>query len=54
MVDIAYSDPIPLSPEYLDGAVALSWTLDSTCSMNCLDTILPYEEAILEVMMGIK
>jgi len=28
----------------------MAWTLDSTSSMDFLDTILPYEEKILEAM----
>jgi len=45
--------PTPFSQEELDGNVALSWTLDSTSALDCLDTILPSEEAILEAMMGV-
>ena len=43
----------PFSGEELDGDVAPAWTLDSTSAMNFLDTVLPSEEEILEVMMGV-
>lgn len=33
--------------------MAPAWTLDSTSIMDCLDMVLPSEEAILEVMMGV-
>jgi len=45
--------PTPFSQEELDGNLAPSWTLDSTLALDCLDTILPFEEAILEAMMGV-
>jgi len=45
--------PIPFSQEELDGDVAPAWTLDSTSGLDCLYTILPSKEAILEAMMGV-
>ena len=44
----------PLSPKDLDGYVTLASILDSTSSMDRLDTILPFEEAIIEAMKGIE
>ncbi len=43
--------PTPFSQEELDGDVFLAWTLDSTSALDCLDTVLPSEEAILKAMM---
>ncbi len=43
----------PFSEEELDGHVAPAWSLDSASALDCLDSVLPSEEAILEVMMGI-
>ena len=43
----------PSLEKELDGDVAPAWTLDSTSDMDCLDTVLPSEEAILEAMMGV-
>eukprot|EP00253_Pinus_taeda_P006317 PITA_06317 len=43
----------PFSEEELDGDVALAWSLDSTSALDCLDSVLPSEEVILEAMMGI-
>ena len=45
--------PSPFSKERLDGDVALAQALDSTSALDYLDSILPSEEEILEVMMGI-
>lgn len=50
IIKTADSNPTPISPKELDGDVSPAWTLDSTSSMDCLDTILPYEEEILEAM----
>lgn len=33
--------------------MALAWILDSTSALDCLDTILPFDEAIFEEMMTI-
>jgi len=41
--------PTPFLEE-LDGDVAPTWTLDSTSTLDCLDIVLPSDEAILEVM----
>ena len=54
IVDFAESIPAPLSPEELDGDVALAWTLSSSSAQDCLDTTLPSEEVILEAMTGIN
>lgn len=56
IVNTAYSDLTPFSLEELDrdGDVAPAWTLDSTSVVDCLDTIFPSEEAIIEVMTGIE
>lgn len=43
----------PFSEEELDGDMAPAWTLDSTSAMDCLDTVLPSKEAILEAMIGV-
>lgn len=45
--------PTPFSEEELDGDVTPAWTLDSTSTLDCLDTVLPSEEAIFEAMMGV-
>ena len=54
IVNTANYHPTPLSREDLHGDVALSWTINSTSSMDFLDTVFPYEEAILEVMMSVE
>ena len=46
--------PVYLSPEKLDGDVALTWTLSSSLAQYFLHTTLPSEEAILEVMNGVE
>ena len=33
--------------------MAPAWSFDSNSALDCLDSVLPSEEAILEVMMGI-
>jgi len=43
----------PFSDEDLDGVVVLAWTLDSTSTMDHLDTVLQSEEEIIEVMIGV-
>eukprot|EP00253_Pinus_taeda_P027995 PITA_27995 len=43
----------PSSEEEFEGYVAPTWAFDSTSALDCLDTVLPSEEAILEVMMGV-
>ena len=43
----------PFSEMELDGDVAPAWSLHSTSALDCLDMVLPSEEAILEAMMGI-
>lgn len=53
IINSANDHPTPFSKEELDGDVALAWTLDSTSAMDCLDTVLPTEEAILEAMTGV-
>lgn len=53
IVNPADNRPTPFSQEELDRDVAPAWTLDSTSTLDCLDTILPLEEAILEAMMGV-
>ena len=52
-VNSADDHSTPFSEEELDGHVAPVWALNSTSALDCLDTVLPSEEAILEVMMGI-
>ena len=42
----------PFSEEELDGDVAPTWSLDSASALDCLDSVLPSKEPILEVMMG--
>ena len=53
IVDSPDNHPTPFSEEELDGDVAPAWTLDSTSALDCLDTVLPSEEAILAAMMGV-
>lgn len=53
IIDSADNHSTPFSEEELDGHVAPAWSLDSTFTMDYLDSILPSEEAILEAMMGI-
>lgn len=43
----------PFSQEKLYGDIALAWTINCTSALDCLDTALPYEEQILEAMMGV-
>ena len=43
----------PFSEEVFDVDVAPAWSLDSASALDCLDSVLPSEEVILEVMMGI-
>jgi len=53
IVNSADDQSTPFSKEELDGDVASAWTLDSTSTLDCLDMVLPSEEAILEAMMGV-
>ena len=53
IVNSAEEQSTPFSKEELDGDVALAWTLDSTSALDYLDMVLPSEEAILKVMMGV-
>lgn len=53
IVNSADDHSTPFSEEELDGDVAMAWSLDSTSALDCLDSFLPSEEAILEAMMGI-
>ena len=43
----------PSSEEEFEGYVAPAWAFDSTSALDCLDMVLPFEEEILEVIMGI-
>ena len=53
IVNSADDHSTPFSEEELDGDVAPVWSLDYTSALDCLDSVLPSEEAILEAMMGI-
>ena len=53
IVDSADNHSTPFSEEELDGNGAPAWSFDSNSTLDCLDSVLPSEEAILEVMMGI-
>ena len=53
IINSTKNHPTLFSHEELGGDVALAWTLDSTSALDCLDTILPFEEEILEAMMGV-
>ena len=53
IVNSADDHPTPFLEEESDGDVALAWTLDSISAMDFLNMVLPYEEAILEAMMGV-
>lgn len=53
IVNSANNRSTPFSQEELDGDVAPAWTLDSTSALDCLDTVLPSKEEILEAMMGV-
>ena len=53
IVNSTDNHPTHFSQEELDGDVAPTWTLDSTSTLDCLDIVLPSEEVILEVMMGV-
>ena len=53
IVNSADDHSTPFSEEELYGDVAPAWSLDSTSALDCLDSVLPSEEAILEVMIGI-
>ena len=54
IINSADNHPTTFSLEELDGDAASAWTLDSTSALDCLDTVLPSEEAILEAMMGVN
>ena len=53
IVNSADDHSTPFSEEELNGDVAPDWSLDSTSTLDCLDSILPSKEEILEAMMGI-
>ena len=53
IVNSANNHSTPFSEEESDGDVFPAWSLDSTSALDCLDSVLPSEEAILEAMMGI-
>ncbi|MCY0536181.1 hypothetical protein, partial [Klebsiella pneumoniae] len=42
-------DPTAFSQEDLDGDVASAWTVDSTSLMDCVDIVLPSEEAMIGI-----
>ena len=52
IVNSTDNHPTPFLEE-LDGDVAPAWTLDSTSPLDCLETVLPYEEAILEAIQDV-
>ena len=53
IVYFAESMPVSLLSKELDGDVALAWTLTSSSAQDFLDTTLPFEEAILEVIIDV-
>lgn len=54
IVDSTDSNPILVSTEDVDDDVAPVWKIDSTLVMDFLDIVLPYEEEILESMIGVE
>ena len=54
IVDSADSVPISLSPEELDRNVAPAWKFSSFYAQDFLNSFLPFEEAILEVMNDVE
>lgn len=45
-------NPVPPRTKELDHLTMPMWASNSSLSMDCLDTILPYDETILEAMTG--